>query len=326
MTLAPVADAVLILLLLALALWILLTPRAFAASVGFVAYGLLVALAWVRLGSVDVALTEAAIGSGLSGLLLLGASRRLAAAPAGTAAGTAERPPGLGLKLAVGALCLAVALGLGALVLALPEPAPNLVAPALAGLPTTGLGNPVTGVLVAYRAIDTLMESVVLALAVVAVWSLAPDRAWGGRPGSLTLAAPTPALTFLAQVLPPLGILVGIHLFWTGANHPGGAFQGGTVLAAMWLLAALARLVEMPRVTGGWIRLGVVLGPLVFLLIGLAGMPSAGAFLGYPDGLAKPLILLIETGLTLSIALALGLLLAGPPAADPAPRQGRGQP
>ena len=54
-------------------------------------------------------------------------------------------------------------------------------------------------------------------------------------------------------------------------------------------------------------------GPVVFLAVGLAGMLAAGAFLAYPVDIAKPLILLIEVPMLLTIALALGLLVAGPP-------------
>jgi hypothetical protein len=39
----------------------------------------------------------------------------------------------------------------------------------------------------------------------------------------------------------------------------------------------------------------------------------ADAFLGYPEALTKPLILLIEAAKTLSVAVALALLVAGPP-------------
>ena len=38
---------------------------------------LLVGLAWVRLAAVDVALTETPIGSGMTGMLLIGAAARL---------------------------------------------------------------------------------------------------------------------------------------------------------------------------------------------------------------------------------------------------------
>jgi len=43
----------------------------FRAVVMFIVFGLLMALAWVRLQAPDIALAEAAIGAGLTGVLLL---------------------------------------------------------------------------------------------------------------------------------------------------------------------------------------------------------------------------------------------------------------
>jgi multisubunit Na+/H+ antiporter MnhB subunit len=308
MSFAAPIDLGLAVLMLGLATWVLAAATTYRAAVGFVAYGLLVALAWVRLGSVDVALTEAALGGGLTGLLVLGAAARVTSSESAAAA-----VPPRALRLLVGLLCATVTAGLAAVVLLLPDPAPSLAPAAAANLPATGVGNPVTAVLLAYRAIDTLGESIVLALALVGLWSLAPDRAWNGRPGSLPTVPPTGALTLLAQLLPPFGILVGIHLLWVGADHPGGKFQGATVLAAMWVLVLIAGLREPPRVTSRLLRWLVVAGSLLFVAIGLAGLWWADAFLAYPDGLAKPLILAIEVGLTLSVAAILGLLVAGPP-------------
>ena len=68
---------VVVLLLLWLALWTVIARDAFLAVAGFVVYGLLLSLLWVRLAGIDVALTEAAIGGGLTGALLLGAVGRL---------------------------------------------------------------------------------------------------------------------------------------------------------------------------------------------------------------------------------------------------------
>jgi multisubunit Na+/H+ antiporter MnhB subunit len=305
MSIAALIDLGLALLTLGLATWALAAATVYRAAVGFVAYGLLVALVWVRLGSVDVALTEAALGGGLTGLLLLGAAARSESA-------AAARPPPA-LRLLVGLLCAAVTAGLATVVLLLPDPAPSLAPAAAASLPATGMGNPVTAVLLAFRAVDTLGESIVLVLALVGLWSLAPDRAWGGRPGSLPRVPRTGALTLLAQILPPFGILVGIHLLWVGADHPGGKFQGATVLAAMWVLVLIAGLGKPPRVTSRPLRWVAVAGSLLFVAIGLAGLWWADAFLAYPDGLAKPLIIAIEVGLTLSVAAILGLLVAGPP-------------
>jgi len=321
MSLGLVADSFLGLLILGLAVWTIAVRGTYAAVVGFVAYGLLVALVWVRLAAVDVALTEAALGSGLMGLLLL---RAVACLPPDAPVPASGRVGRVALRVVVGVLCAGLTAVLAAVVLQLPEPAPSLAAAAAQALPTTGLGNPVTGVLIAYRAIDTLLEAVVLVLALIGLWSLAADGAWGGRPGALRTREPGAALVLLAQLLPPVGILVGIHLFWTGANHPGGAFQGGAVLAAMWAIVLVAGLAAAPRVDGRRLRLVLVVGPALFFAIGLAGIWWADAFLGYPADWAKPLILVIEAALTLSIAAALGLLLAGPPASEsgPAPAAG----
>ena len=118
---------------------------------------------------------------------------------------------------------------------------------------------------------------------------------------------------FLAQLLPPIGIMIGIYMFWTGASYPGGAFQGGTVLAAMWLLVMIARLQPVPAISLRCVRLLLVVGPVIFVAIGLLGFVFAGAFLAYPPDYAKPLIVIAEATLTLSIGVTLGLLVAGPP-------------
>jgi multisubunit Na+/H+ antiporter MnhB subunit len=169
----------------------------------------------------------------------------------------------------------------------------------------------------AYRAIDTLLETVVLLLALVGIWSLAPARVWGGFPGPRHHADPEGVLTFIAQLLVPVGILVGIHIFWIGSVAPGGEFQGATILAAMWILAMIAGLVDAPSVSRRWLRLLLVAGPAVFLAIGLAGFAMAGAFLAYPAPYAKLLIVTIEVPVTLSIAATLALLVAGAPEREP---------
>jgi len=142
---------------------------------------------------------------------------------------------------------------------------------------------------------------------------LTPDPFWGGLPGRRHHDDPDGVLTFAAQLLVPVGILVGIHIFWVGSVAPGGEFQGATILAAMWILAAMAGLVDAPPVSRRWLRLILVAGPAVFFTIGLAGFAMAGGFLAYPDAHAKLLIVMIEVPVTLSIAATLALLVASPP-------------
>lgn len=70
-------DGLLVLALLLSAGAVLFSRELFRAVVMFIAFGLLMALAWVRLQAPDIALAEAAIGAGLSGVLLLDAVRHL---------------------------------------------------------------------------------------------------------------------------------------------------------------------------------------------------------------------------------------------------------
>jgi uncharacterized MnhB-related membrane protein len=53
----------------------LMHPNLLRSVVMFIAFGLLLALAWARLAAPDVALAEAAIGAGLTGALFLDALR-----------------------------------------------------------------------------------------------------------------------------------------------------------------------------------------------------------------------------------------------------------
>jgi multisubunit Na+/H+ antiporter MnhB subunit len=303
-------DGLLSLLILAVGAWSILARRAMTAVIIFITYGLLLSLAWVRLTAVDVALTEAAIGSGMTGMLLISAANRLAREPA------AARAPGRPFRAIVGLFCALIALGIASLAFRLPAEPASLAADVVASLPETGLGNPVAGVLFVFRAFDTMLEKIVLLVALLGVWSLAKDEAWGGMPGLRPFSQKNSVLLLLAQTLPPIGIVYAVYMTWVGADGPGGAFQGGTVLAAMWILVMLAGMGRVPPIRSPMLRYLLIAGPLVFLVIGVAGFFLAGHFLAYPAGYGKPLIVVMEAALTLSIGVTLGLLVAGPPEAE----------
>ena len=125
-----VLNAGLAALIVALAVWTVVARDAFAAVVGFIAYGLLLTLVWVQLQGVDVALTEAAIGGGLTGALLVGAASRLRGTEA---AARAERPRAL-VRVGAAALSAAVTAALAIGVLMLPDPAPTLAPQTVANI------------------------------------------------------------------------------------------------------------------------------------------------------------------------------------------------
>jgi hypothetical protein len=82
----------------------------------------------------------------------------------------------------------------------------------------------------------------------------------------------------------------------------------------MWLLVMMAELREPPETRAVMLRRLVVFGPVVFIAVGFAGFVIAGGFLTYPPALAKPIIVAVESALALSIAVILGMLIAGPAA------------
>jgi len=283
--------------------WGALTSRdAQRAVVLFIAFGLLLALIWLRLRAPDIALAEAAIGAGLSGALLLSALPDESASPL-----TAGQRSSSGVWLSLLATAITLAIGF-AYVYALGNSEPQRLAGAVsAELDHSGVSNPVTAVLLNFRAYDTLLELAVLLTAVLGILALGPART-GYRPAG-------PVLAGLTRWLLPLLVLMSGYLLWVGAHAPGGAFQAGALLAAGGVLLRLSGFSAAGLPSGLALRALSVAGVALFLLIGLSLMLTHGLFLDYPPAWAGGLILVIESAATLAIAVTLVLaFLGGEPA------------
>lgn len=305
-------DGLLALTLLWLGWRVLASADLFKGIAFFIAFGLLMALIWVRLEAPDVAIAEAAIGAGLTGALLLAALSRLRhdkeiAATNGPTDG-AGRDRASGLRRGTGVVLIGLStllfIGLGGAVLSLPTEAPGLSGPVADGLSTSGVSNPVTAVLLNFRAYDTLLEKAVLLLAVVAAWSLAAAP-------KESVSPPGRVLDVFVRLLVPLMIVVASYLLWVGAHAPGGAFQAGAVLAAVAVLLLLSGRSLTARWQGWRLRALLTLGLGVFIAVGAAVMFAGYRFLEYPPDQAGNLILLIEVVATVSIAVALAALFLG---------------
>ncbi len=265
----------------------------------FIAFGLLVALVWARLRAPDLALAEAAIGAGVSGALLLAALRDVP--PSGLPSVGARGLPLWLLNL--GSVTLAVLLGWALLLALAGSDGIRLADLALANLEHSGVSNPVTAVLLNYRAYDTFLELGVVLAAVLGVLALGPARR-SVRPAG-------PVLNSLIRLLLPLLIVTGGYLLWIGATAPGGAFQAGAMLAAAAVLLRLGgdATAGLPGAVGQrWL---LALGIAVFAAVGLGVSTGGGAFLAYPHDWAGVLILLIEAAAMLMIACALALAYLG---------------
>lgn len=179
----------------------------------------------------------------------------------------------------------------------------DLRAAVAAHLAESGVTHPVTAVLLNYRGYDTLLEIAVLLLALLAILAVVGDA-----PASPSRAA-HPLLQALARLAVPLMVVIAVYLLWAGAFRPGGAFQAGAVLAAAAVLLHLVGLLSGWRTPGLRLRIGLAAGFALFLALA-AGLLTQGSLLQFPPSAAGVLILLIESGLTVSLALILaGLLL-----------------
>jgi multisubunit Na+/H+ antiporter MnhB subunit len=290
----------------------LASPNLYKAIVLFIAFGLLMTLAWVRLEAPDVALAEAAIGTGLTGALLLSARANLRTFDVNRGGGkrresieqSKQKTKGkISLWLPAVPLLL-IAVGLGYAVSHLAGYAAGLTVEISENIDASGVSNPVTAVLLNFRAYDTLLEIAVLLLALLGVWSL------GVRP-SVSGATPDPVLDILTRFLTPLLLLVAAYLLWVGAHAPGGAFQAGSVLGAVGVLLILAGWRPPPSLTGLPLRLTLVAGLSTFVIVAVLMILGGGRLLEFPPSQASLIIIILEATATLSIAATLAALFLG---------------
>lgn len=299
-TLWTTVDLLLITTLMVLALVAILTGDRRRSIVLFIIFGLVLALVWARLQAPDIALAEAAIGAGLGGALLMATLRRRQQQR------DDFQQAGYFMPWLGGLLVMLLGTGIAwSLLLVLDAQPANwrLGTEVFANLEVSGASNPVTAVLLNFRAWDTLLELAVLLAAILGIKAL-------GKPEAAYVGAA--AFRDLAVWLTPLLVLMAGYILWAGAHSPGGAFQAGALLAGAGIILRLAGLPHsgLPQHVG-LLRLGLALGTAVFLLVGLGVMLTGNALLEYPQAQAKWWILLIETAATLSIGMTLTLAFIG---------------
>lgn len=296
-------------LLVVTAVAIVVTPNLFVAVMLMSIFSLLMAANFFILDAADVALTEAAIGAGMSTILFLGALALIGEHEARRR----NRP---WLPLAV--------IGLTAFTLIyatfdkprLGDPAAAVhqhVAPwYLEQTPELmGMANVVTAVLAGFRAYDTLGEVLVILTAGLGVLLLLSERRSGDPQ-----AGPAPAglrhhliPRVVGQLLIPFIVLFGLYLQFHGEFGPGGGFQAGAIIAVGIVLHALlegepaGRAILPTRVLTGLMAGGAAL----FAAVGIAGMLLGGNFLDYGPLAAEPVaaqqlgIHLVEAGVGITV-------------------------
>lgn len=299
-------------LLVITAIAIVRTQNLFVAVMLMGIASLLIAANFFILDAADVALTEAAVGAGISTVLFLGAL-----------ALTSERERSATSRRVFSFLVVAAA----ALVVIYatfdkprfgdPEaPVQTHVAPwYLEKTPEyIGIPNVVTAVLGSFRGYDTLGEVFVVFTAGIGVLFLLGAAPSSGKVDD----KPTDSVAGLrhhliprvvGRILIPFILLFGLYVQFHGEYGPGGGFQAGAIIAAAIILYALLEgekpaLAVLPQ----RFLLGLMAGgALLYGGVGLAGIALGGEFLDYSVLASDPVkgqqlgILLIEAGVGITV-------------------------
>ncbi|MDA0991373.1 MAG: DUF4040 domain-containing protein, partial [Verrucomicrobia bacterium] len=275
MTIPGLTDIVLAAILVLLAGYALSARTRIEGVIVFMLFGLLMAVAWIRVEAPDLALTEAAIGSGVTGAMLLGALRRLR-----RCSNDRHRAAPILLRGIAAVGCLALALLLSVAIRDTWHEPAGLTERVTINLPQSDVANPVTAVILNFRGYDTLLEIGVLLIAVMAILTL---RGRGNPLAEQT--TDDPVLGLFVRWLQPVGVLTAVYFVWAGTKETGGAFQAGALLAGLGITGLLAGQ-RLPDVAGAAGRLTLTVGFLVFG--GAAAfLLTRGALLDYPPGSAR---------------------------------------
>ena len=144
-----------------------------------------------------------------------------------------------------------------------------------------GAPNVITGILLNYRAFDTLGEVAVLFMAAAAVGLLLGKSGQGRRhsPSKISDRAKSSSeiVQSGAQILVPLIGIFAAYIIMNGHRSAGGGFQGGAVIASSVLLLVLAS--ARYQIDLEFFSVTESAAGVFFVLTGIAGLIFAGGFL-----------------------------------------------
>jgi multicomponent Na+:H+ antiporter subunit B len=142
-----------------------------------------------------------------------------------------------------------------------------------------GAPNVVSGILLAFRAFDTLGEVTALFMAAVGVGMVlrGPGRAFSSDVGDEAGSPASEIVRTSAQILIPIMSIFAAYIILNGHISAGGGFQGGAIIASATLLFMLARPARPINVA--FLSITESIAGVLFVLVGVAGLVFAGGFL-----------------------------------------------
>ena len=257
----------LLIFLVSSALAICLSKRLISAVIIFACYSIVLSVLWILLAAPDIAITEAAVGTGVSGVIFFVALKRLsvtdmefkwANAVSSTAKQKEKTDKGRrGFRYLYHSVFIAVSAGLTGILAytasAFPpfgdpgNPANNEIPRKFLeeGVMDTGALNAVSAMLWSYRSFDTFGEACVLFAAACVILVLL-------RGGGVSLEAndpfrkemdeprQDPIIKTIAFLLVATIMIFGVYALLHGHITPGGGFSGGAIIGAAMVLYASA--------------------------------------------------------------------------------------
>jgi multicomponent Na+:H+ antiporter subunit B len=142
-----------------------------------------------------------------------------------------------------------------------------------------GAPNVITGILLTYRAFDTLGEVAVLFMVSASV-VLVLNSARSPRAVAHRAEEPRPSSEIVesgTQILSPLIAIFAAYIIMNGHLSAGGGFQGGAVIASCVLLLLLAY--PHYQLNIEFLTITESVAGVLFVLVGIAGLIVAGGFL-----------------------------------------------
>jgi multicomponent Na+:H+ antiporter subunit B len=313
MTNFTLINVVLLAILTATAVAITRMRALFEAAMLAALFSLVTASLFVLLDAVDVAFTEAAVGVGISTVLLLGVLALTRSREAVTPRN--RRLPGAVVVLLTGGVLAYASLDLPDFGSA-DSPVQNHPITEVylhQSQEDIGIPNTVTSVLASYRGLDTLGELAVVFTAGLAVAALLgplarPERS---KPKTDLNLAEYRVIRIVSGALMPFILLFALYVLFHGDYGAGGGFQAGVIFASGIVLYGLvfgldqARRVVPPAAL--WLLTSV--GLLVYAGLGVTTILLGGSFLdydvlggGHPEHGQHIGILVVETAIGVTVA------------------------
>lgn len=306
-------NIVLLTLLLVVAFAIIRMKDLFAVVMLLGIYGLLSASFFVAMDAVDVAFTEAAVGAGISTLLML-----VVITMTGRSENTKRHKPLLALIVIMftGGLLIYGTLDMPYFGSA-DAPIHDHVAPRYLNDSTkeTGIPNVVTSVLASYRAFDTFGEVVVIFTAGIGVLALLsvvrrPEDSENITSVNDSMHEQHLVIRIVTKILLPFILLFALYVQFHGDFGPGGGFQAGVIFAAAIILYAMLFGLNTARkvINQYFIQLIAAIGVLLYGCVGLVSLLNGGNFFDYNVLSDDPVagqhlgILIIEWGVGCTVA------------------------